>query len=96
MNTEVWELPIGKAITPAAVRSRLVVDTAEAALDAARGGAGVIRLYSFNVADAVRVGELTVLLEAFEPPPCPSTSFIWVAVSSGSKSGLFSTLRHRN
>jgi dienelactone hydrolase len=41
------------------------------ALDAARAGAGVIRLFSVNVADAIRAGELTVLLEAFEPPPEP-------------------------
>jgi DNA-binding transcriptional LysR family regulator len=71
MNPEVWEFPIGRAIVPVAVRPRLVVDTAEAALDAARAGAGIIRLFSVNVAEAVRAGELTVLLEAFEPPPEP-------------------------
>jgi DNA-binding transcriptional LysR family regulator len=71
MNPEVWEFPIGRTIVPVAVRPRLVVDTAEAALDAARAGAGIIRLFSVNVAEAVRAGELTVLLEAFEPPPEP-------------------------
>jgi DNA-binding transcriptional LysR family regulator len=71
MNPEVWEFPIGRAIVPVAVRPRLVVDTAEASLDAARAGAGIIRLFSVNVAEAVRAGELTVLLEAFEPPPEP-------------------------
>ncbi len=71
MNPEVWEFPIGRAIVPVAVRPRLVIDTAEAALDAARAGAGIIRLFSVNVAEAVRAGELTVLLEAFEPPPKP-------------------------
>jgi DNA-binding transcriptional LysR family regulator len=53
------------------VRSRLFVDAAEAVLDAAVAGAGVIHLFSYHVADAVKDGRLKVLLEAFEPPALP-------------------------
>jgi DNA-binding transcriptional LysR family regulator len=66
-----WEFPIGGAMVRVAVSSRLIVDTAEAALEAAGAGAGIIRLFSYHVADAVRAGELRVLLDDFEPPPEP-------------------------
>jgi DNA-binding transcriptional LysR family regulator len=56
---------------PVAVRSRLVVDAAEAVLDAGLAGGGIIRLFSYHIADAVREGGLTILLESFEPPPLP-------------------------
>jgi DNA-binding transcriptional LysR family regulator len=42
-----------------------------AAFDAGLAGAGIIRLCSHHVADAVRDGALTVLLKGFEPPPSP-------------------------
>jgi DNA-binding transcriptional LysR family regulator len=58
-------------MVPVAVRARTVVDTAEAILDRGRAGAGIIRLFSVHVADAVTAGELTVLLENFDPPPEP-------------------------
>jgi DNA-binding transcriptional LysR family regulator len=48
-----------------------MVDAAEAAIDAARAGAGIVRLFSYHVADAVRDGKLKIMLEAFEPPPLP-------------------------
>lgn len=53
------------------VRSRLVVNTAEAAVDAAIAGAGVTRLLSYQVAPAIRAGQLERLLQPFEPPPIP-------------------------
>ena len=66
-----WNFPIDGSIVPVTVRSRLVVDAAESVLDAAVAGAGIIRLFSYHVADAVRDGRLTLLLEAFEPRPQP-------------------------
>ena len=65
------ELPDRWLLVPVTVRSRLVVDAAELVLDAAVAGAGIIRLFSYHVADAVRDGRLTLLLEAFEPRPQP-------------------------
>jgi DNA-binding transcriptional LysR family regulator len=71
MNADAWEFPIGGANVPVTVRSRLTVDAAEAVLDAGLAGAGIIRLFSYHVADAVRAGGLAVLLEDFEPLPLP-------------------------
>ena len=58
-------------ITAVPIRSRLQIDAAEAVVDAARMGAGIVRLFSYHVASAVKEGKLAVLLEAFEPPPLP-------------------------
>jgi DNA-binding transcriptional LysR family regulator len=70
-DPEAWTFPIGGKNVPVAVRSRLVVDAAEAVLDAAIAGAGITRLYSYHVADAVRDGRLEVLFTGFEPRPMP-------------------------
>jgi DNA-binding transcriptional LysR family regulator len=52
-------------------RSRLSVNTIDAAIDAGLSGAGLIRAVSYQVADFVRDGRLTVVLEPFEPGPRP-------------------------
>lgn len=54
-----------------AIRTRLIVTTAEAALDAAIAGLGVTRLLSYQAADAIRAGKLTRILRKFEPPELP-------------------------
>jgi DNA-binding transcriptional LysR family regulator len=54
-----------------AVRSRLSVNTAEAALAAATVGVGVTRVLSYQAANAVHEGLLRIVLEAFEPEPLP-------------------------
>lgn len=66
---ERWTFRVGKSDLAVAVHSRLVVNTAEAAVDAARAGLGLTRLLSYQIDAACRAGELTVLLAAFEPPP---------------------------
>ena len=53
------------------VRSRLDVNTAEAAIDAAIAGAGLARVLLYQAAQAVREGKLSVVLEEFEPDPWP-------------------------
>ncbi|PXX19421.1 LysR family transcriptional regulator [Paraburkholderia tropica] len=53
------------------VASRLAVNTAEAAIDAALMNVGVTRVLSYQVAQAVREGRLDLLLEAYEPAPWP-------------------------
>ena len=45
--------------------------TAEAAIDAAVAGIGVTRLLSYQVARALSEGNLTLVLENFEPTPRP-------------------------
>ncbi len=66
-----WVFHEGKTRTTVPVRSRLTVNTAEAAADAARSGLGLTRLISYQADAACRAGELALVLEAFEPPPVP-------------------------
>jgi DNA-binding transcriptional LysR family regulator len=70
-SADAWTFPIGGKPVSVAVHSRLVVDAAEAVLDAAIAGAGITRLYSYHVGDAVGDGRLKVLLAEFEPRPLP-------------------------
>jgi DNA-binding transcriptional LysR family regulator len=53
------------------VRPRLVVNTAESAVDAAVGGLGVTRVLSYQVDAALRAKQLRRLLARFEPAPIP-------------------------
>lgn len=53
------------------IHTRLTVTTADAAISAAQMGLGVIRVLSYQVADAVRAGMLERLLSAYEPVPVP-------------------------
>lgn len=53
------------------IHSRLTVNTAEAAIDAAMSGVGITRVLSYQVADLVRAGVMKVILEEFEPEPWP-------------------------
>ena len=55
----------------AAVRFRLSVNNAQAAVDAAVAGLGVARVLSYQAYEAVRAGKLTVILAKFEPQPLP-------------------------
>lgn len=71
MRAEAWDFRTNGSIAPVSIRSRLQIDAAEAVVEAARAGAGIVRLFSYHVAAAVREGKLSVLLETFEPPPLP-------------------------
>jgi DNA-binding transcriptional LysR family regulator len=71
-STEVWRFTPptgGQALAP--VRSRLAVNGAEAAIDAAIAGVGVTRVLSYQVAQAVADGRLRIVLGAFEADPFP-------------------------
>jgi DNA-binding transcriptional LysR family regulator len=52
-------------------RSRLSVNTIDAAIDAGLAGAGVLRAVSYQVAQYIQDDLLQLLLEAYEPPPRP-------------------------
>jgi DNA-binding transcriptional LysR family regulator len=54
-----------------AIAPRLVVNTAEAAIDAAEAGLGLTRLLSYQAAAPVRQGRLVRVLEEYEPPLLP-------------------------
>jgi DNA-binding transcriptional LysR family regulator len=51
------------------MRSRLSVNTAEAAIDAAAAGVGVTRVLSYQVAQAVADGRIEIVLAEREPEP---------------------------
>lgn len=59
------------------VHSRLTTSTAEAAIDATLAGIGLTCTLSYQIAAAVRAGQLAVVLRKFEPPPLP-VSLIYV------------------
>jgi DNA-binding transcriptional LysR family regulator len=71
MSTRSWTFMEGKREFAAPVRSRLIVNTAEAAIDAAVAGLGVTRVMSYQAARAVEENRLQPLLEEFELPPNP-------------------------
>ncbi|WP_233872124.1 LysR family transcriptional regulator [Paraburkholderia adhaesiva] len=66
-----WVLQVDKAPAQVAVHSRLVVNTVDAAIEAAMLGVGLTRVLSYQIKDALEDGKLDIVLEAFEPPPWP-------------------------
>jgi DNA-binding transcriptional LysR family regulator len=66
-----WTFGAGKSEIVVPVRSRLQVNTAEAAIDAAIAGLGLTRVLSYQADASVRARALQVVLEPFEPPPWP-------------------------
>jgi DNA-binding transcriptional LysR family regulator len=68
---ETWVFRAGRREKTARVRTRLVVNTAEAAIDAALAGIGLTRVLSYQVAALVKARKLVVVLPDFEPEPVP-------------------------
>jgi DNA-binding transcriptional LysR family regulator len=54
-----------------AVRPRLVVNTAPAAVEAALAGVGIVRLLSYQVEEHLKTGRMKVILASHEPDPLP-------------------------
>lgn len=61
-----WTFSSGQSPIAVPVRTRLVVNTAEAAIAAAICGLGLANVLSYQVAEAVRSGTLEIVLEEFE------------------------------
>ena len=66
-----WTLTVDGVEKTVPVRSRLAVDTAEAAIDASIAGLGLTRVLSYQIAAASRAGLLEIALEPFEPAAAP-------------------------
>ncbi|VVE24104.1 LysR family transcriptional regulator [Pandoraea anhela] len=66
-----WEFGAGRSEQSVPIRSRLAVNTAEAAISAAVLGVGFVRVLSYQVAQALRDDSLRVVLEDFEAVPLP-------------------------
>ena len=70
-SPEAWTFRMRKEDASVEIHSRLTVNTAEAAIDAAIAGLGVTRVLSYQVATAIRSGALSIALTEFEPSPWP-------------------------
>jgi DNA-binding transcriptional LysR family regulator len=71
MSPVVWTFGTGKSERKIPLRSRFIVNTAEAAIDAAISGAGITRALSYQVAEPIKTGQLATALEGFEQAPWP-------------------------
>jgi DNA-binding transcriptional LysR family regulator len=66
-----WSFPGAPLPRTVAIRPRLVVNSAQAAVASAVEGRGVTRLSSHHVAAELKAGALRKVLEKDEPPPLP-------------------------
>lgn len=71
MSPTVWKFFSGKAEISVPIRTRLAVNTAETAVDAAVAGLGVTQVLSYQIAGALRARTLKIILGDFEPEPTP-------------------------
>ncbi len=74
----VWTFGSGKSEISVQIHSRLSINTAEAAIDAAIAGIGMTRVLSYQIARALEAGKLALALEDFEPDPWP-VSLVYAA-----------------
>jgi len=73
---DAWRFKVDGDEVIVPIRPRLVVTTAEAAIDAAISGVGVTCVLSYQVESALRAHLLELLLQPFEPAPLP-VSFLY-------------------
>lgn len=66
-----WTFLNGKGSISVPIRPRFAVNTASGAIDAARQGAGIVRVLSYQAAALIQVGELVTVLDAYHPEPLP-------------------------
>jgi DNA-binding transcriptional LysR family regulator len=76
--TNAWAFNEGGTSVVVPVSARLVVNTAEAAIDAAIAGAGVTRALSYQLESAIAAGLLIPVLSRFEPARIP-VSLVYAA-----------------
>ena len=70
-SSDVWTFASGNRAVAVPIRPRFTVNTADAAITAATAGAGITRVLSYQVADAVAAGALVLVLRQYEPAPLP-------------------------
>lgn len=66
-----WVFRVDRTEVAIPIRSRLTVNTANAAIDAAVDGLGVTRVLSYQIADELRSGALQAVLRKYEPAAWP-------------------------
>jgi DNA-binding transcriptional LysR family regulator len=70
-RTDSWNFMVDGKDLPQRVVSRLTVNGAEAAVDAAVAGVGVTRVLSYQAAVPIQAGALRLLLDRYALPPVP-------------------------
>jgi DNA-binding transcriptional LysR family regulator len=70
-STNLWSFGSGERALSVPVQPLFAVNTADTAIAAAASGAGITRVLSYQVADAISAGSLKLVLRAFEPTPLP-------------------------
>ena len=70
-NQTRWRFRKDDEAIETAIRPRLIVNTAEAAIDSAMASFGITRVLSYQVADALAEGSLVRLLRGYENEPAP-------------------------
>lgn len=72
---EPWSFKVsdhpGSGVRTVRVSTRLSLNSAAAALEAALQGHGLVRVRSYQVIEHLRTGRLVSVLDSFEPPPDP-------------------------
>jgi DNA-binding transcriptional LysR family regulator len=71
ISPNAWTFAFGKATKSVPVHSRLIVNTAEAAISAAAAGVGITRVLSYQIAQEIRAKQLVLALKDFELAPWP-------------------------
>jgi DNA-binding transcriptional LysR family regulator len=66
-----WGFSVGGKRVTVAPNTRLLVNSIDVAIAAARNGHGLTRVLSYQVEEDVRAGRLRVVLQDHEPPPIP-------------------------
>jgi DNA-binding transcriptional LysR family regulator len=71
LSAQSWGFKVGKTEKLFPIHSRLVVSTAEAAVDAALSGLGLTRMLDYQVDRQRRAGSLKLVLDSFRSPSKP-------------------------
>jgi DNA-binding transcriptional LysR family regulator len=66
-----WSFASGRKAEVVSLTPRLVANTADVAIGAARAGLGITRVLSYTIEAEVKAGHLEVVLPSFEPPSVP-------------------------
>lgn len=72
MSPQEWKFIVSGKSVAIPIRPRLIVNNAEAAIEAASASVGITRVLSYQAASAFRSGKLIRVLQKFEPPASPA------------------------
>jgi DNA-binding transcriptional LysR family regulator len=71
ISSHEWSFNVEKTVRIFQVHSRLVANTAEAAVDAGVAGLGLVRAMDYQIDAGRRAGALRLVLDSFSPQPVP-------------------------